>query len=987
MKKIFSFAIAAVLTAAVVAPVQAEHIFEEALGEVEFGVAKASASWAADGKKTAGEYYDVEYKPEWISTMCSGDTNAQTAAIDVDLAMSWDETYLYTWLSYKDPNGHNFTLAGQPDFWNGDIVQFSGADGDAMGDGMRLEVGFGKYSDTGELGSVNWQDYLGSGFAAAGSFPEEDCNIFVEGDVITYEFRIPFEYFVTADAMAVGSQCRVSYCFCWDGEAGGYSVWQLGSGISGGKDAGNHALVTLEAAPADSLKVLKGTPELDGKLDDIYAQSAIYTIKEDTVAFAWGGADIQPYDNAASYFLWDDNYLYVCTVNKDDTPFVLELDEKGWQNEAAEMWFIDEGLRHKIHAAADGTFFLGGDGDGVTDYDFENAKSVASFTDDGWCVEVALPMNNLAAGKEFSYTLQVNNILDEVATAGSASGSQAGDYPFVCVADTVSAAAPAAAPAASGEWGWVLDENYIVLDDWADTSHAFGEAYPGSTGWDWPEVTSGSLLKGTVIAGFNGSSHCWSNGTDTAANAFDGDNETFFDPYDATSASWAGLLLDQPYELTEIRIAPRSTYTTRLPGAAIQGSNDGVNWTDIIFIDKAATGLTDAPNGVDYHCFTPTTNDTYVAANTDFGAAEPDFSVYWVGSGAYQAYRYVNINGEHGDVGEIELYGVPAAAGAASSAPAAAPAAPAAAPAAAGDLVTDGLFANFEGTFGAQNKDSEVWKDSVNGYELEAALDDNNYWTDKSFHVDSAYNYFPQEIVDLVNGDKFTVEIALGELEQPGTSYISYIISDNDNFSLFNRVDGDYIEFKAAGNERPKVPGGADYANDSTMTVTFDMDSDVVLYVDGVEIGRAMTTAYIDADTLFVGHYDAARNWIGDIYSIRFYNRALTADEVAQNAAYDNATYRAAAPAVEEPAPAPVVEEAPAAPETPVVEEAPAAPEAPAAEEVVEAPVEEVVEAPAEEPAEVAEVVEEAPQTFDFGVIAAVAALVSAAGYALTKKR
>ncbi|MBO5257628.1 MAG: hypothetical protein J6C42_09045, partial [Clostridia bacterium] len=202
MKKIFSFAIAAVLTAAVVAPVQAEHIFEEALGEVEFGVAKASASWAADGKKTAGEYYDIDYKPEWISTMCSGDTNAQTAAIDVDLAMSWDETYLYTWLSYKDPNGHNFTLAGQPDFWNGDIVQFSGADGDAMGDGMRLEVGFGKYSDTGELGSVNWQDYLGSGFAAAGSFPEEDCNIFVEGDVITYEFRIPFEYFVTADAMA-----------------------------------------------------------------------------------------------------------------------------------------------------------------------------------------------------------------------------------------------------------------------------------------------------------------------------------------------------------------------------------------------------------------------------------------------------------------------------------------------------------------------------------------------------------------------------------------------------------------------------------------------------------------------------------------------------------------------------------------------------------------------------------------------------------------
>ncbi len=474
---------------------------------------------------------------------------------------------------------------------------------------------------------------------------------------------------------------------------------------------------------------------------------------------------------------------------------------------------------------------------------------------------------------------------------------------------------------------------------------------------------------------------------------------------------------------------------------------------------------------------------------------------------------------------------------------AAAPAASASTAAPAGDIVTDGLFANFEGAFGAQNKDSEVWKDSVKGYELETPLDDTNYWTDKSFHVDSAYNYFPQEIVDLVNGDKFTVEIALGELELPGTSYISFIISDNDNFSLFNRVDGDFIEFKAGGNARPKVPGGADYANNSTMSVTFDLDSDVVLYVDGVEIGRAMTTENIGADTLFLGHYDGARNWLGDVYSIRFYDRALTADEVAQNAASDNAKYRTSASvpaATEAPAeeaafttyteypetsgtellnvtgdmdmmtgydakggigvdlfnlasggtsyclkrdtsawyefevaektdvtfyvgyiardgsnraldyavdngarifmdipesadqqwvsaaftvdagkhtfylyaptgmddstlkscdvytielygipaetaavePEPVVVESVTEP-VPAVEEIPEPDEAPVVEEVVEAPAVEVVEEVVEAPAEV----EEAPQTFDFGVIAAVAALVSAAGYALSKKR
>ena len=96
-------------------------------------------------------------------------------------------------------------------------------------------------------------------------------------------------------------------------------------------------------------------------------------------------------------------------------------------------------------------------------------------------------------------------------------------------------------------------------------------------------------------------------------------------------------------------------------------------------------------------------------------------------------------------------------------------------------------------------------------------------------------------------------------------------------------------------------------------------------------------------------------------------------------------------PAVEE---APVVEEAPAAEETPVVEEAPAAEEAPA-EEVVEEPAPEVVEEPAAEVVEevVEEVVaeepaaEEAPATFDLGVMAAIAAVITGAGVVLGKKR
>ena len=118
----------------------------------------------------------------------------------------------------------------------------------------------------------------------------------------------------------------------------------------------------------------------------------------------------------------------------------------------------------------------------------------------------------------------------------------------------------------------------------------------------------------------------------------------------------------------------------------------------------------------------------------------------------------------------------------------------------------------------------------------------------------------------------------------------------------------------------------------------------------------------------------------GCIDDFTVYNKILSADEVK---ALYNATKDVEVPAepvVEE---TPVVEEEPAVEEAPVVEEEPAVEETPVVEEVVEETVEEVVE----EAPVVEETVEEAPQTFDFGVIAAVAALVSAAGYALSKKR
>ena len=216
----------------------------------------------------------------------------------------------------------------------------------------------------------------------------------------------------------------------------------------------------------------------------------------------------------------------------------------------------------------------------------------------------------------------------------------------------------------------------------------------------------------------------------------------------------------------------------------------------------------------------------------------------------------------------------------------------------------DGLVAWYDGVDneanGTHNNDATVWQNKVNTTEdwaITLTPDADDHFTDEGFAVHDNRQFFPNSFVDVINGEAWTLEVSLGEFVGLGNAYNTFINCDNDNFSLFNRVDGDYIEFKAAGNARPKVPGGADYADNSTLSVTFDLDSDVVLYVDGVEIGRAMTTETINADTLFVGHYDAARNWVGNVYGIRFYDRALTAEEVAQNAAYD-AQFRGGAAAV-----------------------------------------------------------------------------------------
>ncbi|MBQ8334462.1 MAG: leucine-rich repeat protein, partial [Clostridia bacterium] len=171
--------------------------------------------------------------------------------------------------------------------------------------------------------------------------------------------------------------------------------------------------------------------------------------------------------------------------------------------------------------------------------------------------------------------------------------------------------------------------SYVVMDKYGV---AFGSAYPGSVSAGLDACTSGTLITGDPICRLSsdGTKYSWSNDRDTAEFIFDGDASTIFDPFASDDTSWCGLYADQTYRLTEIRIKPREYKLERLQGMALQGSNDGTKW-DCIWFSPCP------------------------AQNFDYIVIEEDDML---NTGSYRYFRYVSLAGQHGDIAELELYGV-----------------------------------------------------------------------------------------------------------------------------------------------------------------------------------------------------------------------------------------------------------------------------------------------------------------------------------------
>ena len=166
--------------------------------------------------------------------------------------------------------------------------------------------------------------------------------------------------------------------------------------------------------------------------------------------------------------------------------------------------------------------------------------------------------------------------------------------------------------------------------------------------------------------------------------------------------------------------------------------------------------------------------------------------------------------------------------------------------------------------------------------------DVNNYFTDEGLRARNSMHMFPQAVVDTVSGNAFTIELLLGDFTSLGTDFNTFISSRNDYFALFRRNSEDVLELKTLGNGRIKIKGGLELLQNSLITIVYTQGGTCCIYVNG-ELRGEMTTAVgsLDVVDFFIGHSASSKTFDTTYRSIRFYDRALTAEEVMANAAVD----------------------------------------------------------------------------------------------------
>ncbi len=197
---------------------------------------------------------------------------------------------------------------------------------------------------------------------------------------ITYNGRVPaglsFVYSIRQVKNAAGADIDITL----DAGAKATAAGEYEVTLSFVDEGGNYVPASLVPQKA-TLKivscpnqVLKGTPTLDGVLDDAYLSSAHFAtlaVENDPDAIAAAVKDADDHTivltkhagdgstsankfgaSAELYYLWDNDYVYLCVVVKDETKFPRSEDyvkqKNPWINDAIEFYYFFGGYEKPI---------------------------------------------------------------------------------------------------------------------------------------------------------------------------------------------------------------------------------------------------------------------------------------------------------------------------------------------------------------------------------------------------------------------------------------------------------------------------------------------------------------------------------------------------------------------------------------------------------------------------------------------------------------
>ena len=233
--------------------------------------------------------------------------------------------------------------------------------------------------------------------------------------------------------------------------------------------------------------------------------------------------------------------------------------------------------------------------------------------------------------------------------------------------------------------------------------------------------------------------------------------------------------------------------------------------------------------------------------------------------------------------------------------------------------VEDGLEALYVGSRYTLDEGgtTATWNDLMGKYDMTGVIiDENNYFAGGGYRLTSAQNFFPVELLDVIQTKSedstfvdgtvhksYTVEMLVKDFVPTGTAEATYqriLASTNDRFCIFRNTEGNILKFKQESERMSIDEGASKILENALITITYDYDESTglglgIMYVNGVMItsksyGKNTAENRPAPTDLFIGYPAAkASTYAYELTyrSMRFYGRALTADEVTHNAKID----------------------------------------------------------------------------------------------------